>query len=237
MTAPFVLVPATDIFEPSARELRDSEMQLLDLAQAGQRVAVIHHPGNGIVVPRSYQRRAGFTAARARMEQTGSPVSVRLSGGGVVPQMAGVVNLHLAYTVTANYPLDHVEDHYMGLCTLIARAIGAYGLLASPQAVTGSFCDGRFNLAVDGRKIAGTAQYWRRNRHAKPTTFAVLAHAVILVNADPDTLTGMANTFEAALRSPVRYHPESTTSMAAQLGRPVVDFEHTLRNGLLNPPF
>lgn len=232
---PFSALSAPDIFNGTRRR-RDSEMQLLDRADLGQRLAVIHQADNGISVPRSYQRHPRFNIACDELAAAGLPVDVRLSGGGVVPQAHGVINLHLVYPIAANYPLQHAEAQYFGICELIARALAACGISAKPEPVQGSFCDGRFNLAVGGKKIAGTAQYWRRNRAAATPTFSLLSHAVILVNADSAQLTGMANRFEAALLSPVRYLPEKTTSVMELLGSPIADFDALLWRQLHNPP-
>ena len=241
MNTPFQILPASAIFADGVSR-RDSETRLLDrVDQQEQRLAIIHQASHGISVPRSYQRNLHFETACRQLAATGLPVDVRLSGGGVVPQAAGVVNLHLAYPVHANYPLQHVEAHYLGLCDLIARALADSGVEATPEPVEGSFCDGRFNLAVAGKKIAGTAQYWRRNKAAAGVagapTFSLLSHAVILVNADSSALTSMANRFEAALHSPIRYLPEKTVSAQALLGTPITDFEQKLLQALQNPPF
>ena len=80
----------------------------------------------------------------------------------------------------------------------------------------GSFCDGRFNLAVAGRKLAGTAQSWRRVAGVP----VVLAHAVIVVDADPQALTEAANAFERDLGSGRRYRAEALTSVALAWQRP-----------------
>jgi lipoate-protein ligase A len=95
---------------------------------------------------------------------------------------------------------------------VLARALAALHIHARPCAVTGSFCDGRFNLAVGLRKIAGTAQYWRcaGDRHA------VLAHALLLVKADTTALTTLANDFETALQSNRRYDANVITTVARE---------------------
>lgn len=235
MNLPFSLLPAGTAFDP-ARTQRDNETRLLDRVDQGSRYAIIQEAGCGISVPRSYQRNPQFEAACKAMDDAGMPVAVRLSGGGVVPQTAGVINLHLAYPIAARYPLEHAESQYLGLCELIASTLATYGLCATHQTVQGSFCDGRFNLAVDGKKIAGTAQYWRRNKTAATPTFSLLSHAVILVNADSSALTDMANRFEGELHSTVRYLPEKTTSVMTLLGERVSGFEQMLRDKLQNPP-
>ena len=61
-----------------------------------------------------------------------------------------------------------------------------------------------------GRKLVGTAQSWRRVAGAP----VVLAHAVIVVDADPPTLTERANAFEPRLGSARRYRAEALTSVA-----------------------
>ncbi len=235
MNTPFSLLPADAVFD-ATRTQRDNETLLLDRVDQGLRLAVIQEASPGISVPRSYKRNPNFEPACETMAAAGVPVSLRLSGGGVVPQAAGVINLHLAYPIAAKYPLEHAESQYQGLCELIARALASYGIAANFQNVQGSFCDGRYNLAVEGKKIAGTAQYWRRNKTATTPSFSLLSHAVILVNADSVLLTDMANRYEGELHSPIRYLADKTTSVMELLGRPVDDFEQILKRELQNPP-
>src|SRR5690606_11267187 len=139
----------------------------------------------GLVVPRTYRRYAGFEQACQQTEQAGWPVTVRQSGGGIVPQGPGIINLSLAYPVHGK-PLDHSDVAYQLICGLISRSLQNLGIEAHPQAVEGSFCDGRYNLAVghgaQARKIAGTAQMWRRHPAAETGSEQqiVLVHALIL---------------------------------------------------------
>lgn len=158
----------------------------------------------GLVVPRSCTLLPGWArAARAH------PVQVRASGGGVVPQGPGLLNLSAVWRAAAR-PADS-DPIYRALCETIADALTSLGITASAQAVDGSFCDGRFNLAVAGRKLAGTAQCWRRIDSVP----VVLAHAVIVVDADPQALTDAANAFEDDLGSDRRYRVDALSSVAA----------------------
>lgn len=174
------------------------------------------------MVPRSYRGHTRFAEAQARFAANSQPVHVRLSGGGLVPQAAGVVNLHLAYPVCTHEPLAVAEHHYQLLCQLLGLALQSVGIRATAQAVNGSFCDGRFNLAVNGQKIAGTAQYWRRNpqHNATQPAYTVLSHAVLLVSADTTALTTAANAFEDALNSGRRYRADKITNAARLCGNP-----------------
>ena len=176
-----------------------------------------------LVVPRSYRRHASFEPVAAQFAARGCPVYERPSGGGLVPQGPGILNLSLVYTLPGG-PGTWMERVYLHLCALLQDALQALGVASHWQAVSGSFCDGRFNLAcgsgAQARKIAGTAQYWRpQPRHpAGPTTHAVLAHAVLLVEPDLAAAHAWANAFEQALGSERRYDPAKTVSLAQVLG-------------------
>lgn len=170
----------------------------------------------GIVVPRRYTALPGWAAAAADARH--GEVQVRASGGGVVPQGPGVWNLSLAWPAPGAVP-TRTDAVYRELCAALAAALARLGLSAAPQAVSGAFCDGRYNLAVQGRKLAGTAQAWRRAGGVP----MVLAHAVLVVNADPEALTVRANNFEAALGTATRYRADAVTSVGLACG--VADIE------------
>jgi lipoate-protein ligase A len=183
-------------------------------AHTGRAVAHLWQSVPSLVVPASYRREQHFSAVCAQWGSTGMPVQVRGSGGGLVPQGPGLLNLSLVWR-SAAAALTETEPIYRALCSGLAQALAALGVQALPQAVQGSFCDGRFNLAVGGRKLAGTAQTWRRI----DGTMVVLAHAVLLVDADPEALTQRCNALEAALGTGRRYRSECLTSLAAERRR------------------
>lgn len=163
----------------------------------------------GFVVPRSYERRPGWADACAASSAEGWPVQVRHSGGGLVPQGPGLWNLSLAWPVPGDAPVG-TEAVYQELAGELATAFARLGIRAEPQAVAGSFCDGRFNLAVNGRKVVGTAQAWRRIKRQQ----VVLAHAIIVSSADAAALADAANRFEARSGGETRYRPDALTSLA-----------------------
>jgi lipoate-protein ligase A len=178
-------------------------------AAHGRALAHLWEGAPGLVVPRSYERLPRFAAARDRWAASGQSVQVRASGGGLVPQGPGLLNLTLVWPVGAAAALD-IGGIYQALCGELAAAFARLGIMASAQAVEGSFCDGRYNLAVEGRKLVGTAQSWRRIGGHQ----VVLAHAVIVVDADPQTLTREANAFEGEIESGRHYRAEALTSVA-----------------------
>ena len=67
-------------------------------------------------------------------------------------------------------------------------------------------------VAEGGRKLVGTAQAWRRVAGVP----VVLAHAVIVLDADPVALTAATNDFEEGLGASRRYRADALTSVAAE---------------------
>lgn len=174
-------------------------------AATGRSAAHLWQAPPGLVVPRRYTALPGWPAPCE------GELQVRHSGGGLVPQGPGVWNLSLLWPAPSATPAG-TDAIYQALCAALAAALARLGVVATPQAVDGSFCDGRFNLAVRGRKLVGTAQAWRRVE-GRPL---VLAHAVIVVGADPVELTARANAFEAALGNGTRYRADALTCVAAE---------------------
>lgn len=191
---------------------REAEWMAL-CAATGRASAHLWHGTPGWVVPRSYLRAPGFADAREQWSARRRPLHVRSSGGGLVPQGPGIVNLSLAWCTDSAKPYG-IEAIYQDLCDQLSAAMARLDLRCEVGDVAGSFCDGRFNLAVGGRKIVGTAQWWRRIG-AQPV---VLAHAVLVVDANPLALADEANAVEQALGRPTRYRAEAMTSIVRACG-------------------
>ncbi|HEX7387861.1 MAG TPA: lipoate--protein ligase family protein [Castellaniella sp.] len=186
---------------------------LLTLAASGP-ICCLWQAPPGLVVPRTYRTRPGFLEMQARFEQEGWPVHVRQSGGGVVPQGPGILNLSLAQRFCGR-PLDYANALYAHLCQIIQAALRTFHIDTRAQAVEGSFCDGRYNLALLNpiRKVAGTAQVWRRAPGGDPDAQIGLVHALILAQCDTRALTAQANRLEAALASGRRYDANKVASL------------------------
>jgi len=90
------------------------------------------------------------------------------------------------------WPIVVIEASYIDLCKPIMRALEDVGVISEATAVEGSFCDGKYNLAVkEGsqiKKIVGTSQKWTSDK-------VVLAHAVILSSIDTQAATDAINEF------------------------------------------
>lgn len=186
---------------------------LLALAVARPAACLWRAP-QGLVVPRTYAVRAGFAAISTRLAGLGWPVQVRQSGGGVVPQGPGILNISLAQRFCGR-PLDHADTLYQHLCALLQAGLQVFGIETVAQAVEGSFCDGRYNLAAGSpaRKVAGTAQLWRHIPGQDSSHQIGIVHAMILAQCDTALATERANQLEAALGSGRRYQPGSVASL------------------------
>jgi lipoate-protein ligase A len=147
---------------------------------------------HGLVVPRSTARLERFPEAAALSGAEGWPVATRESGGGIVPLSRGVLTVAIAYTA----PSIRIEAAFHTLCAPLVDALADFGVEASVGWVPGAFCDGAYNVVVEGRKIGGTAQRWRRATLPNgERADAVLAHAMLLVDDDLQVLVGAVDRF------------------------------------------
>ena len=190
---------------------------LVSLAARDGAIACLWEAEQGLVVPRTYQRHESFARVSEEFAAQGWPITVRLSGGGVVPQGAGIVNLSMAYAFDGP-PLRHSDAAYALICSMIGNALKEdWDVETRIQAVDGSFCDGRYNLAWgpenSARKVAGTAQVWRRVEQDKTTRQIVLVHALLLAAIDAASLTERANLLERQLGSGKRYDATRIASL------------------------
>jgi len=149
-----------------------------------------------LIVPRSLTRAAQFNKACGDLGQSGWPVFVRRTGGGVTPHGAGILNVSLAYALDASEQ-PSINGVYEMFCSPLLSLMSDLGCKAESGAVPGSFCDGAYNIVVDGKKVMGTAQRWTRVR-SNTSRQIVFAHAMLLVNANIQSSVRAVNKLCAA---------------------------------------
>jgi lipoate-protein ligase A len=184
----------TPLFE--ATEGLREELALLDRVAQGLAppTMLTWRAPRALVVPRSTARLPRFTEAAAASAREGWPVIVRESGGGIVPLAPGVLTVALAFTA----PAIRIEAGFRTLCEPLVAALGDLGVDATIGWVPGAFCDGAYNVVAGGRKIAGTAQRWKKGTLPDGGRVdAVLAHAMLLVHADLGELVAAVDVFAA----------------------------------------
>jgi lipoate-protein ligase A len=153
-----------------------------------------------LVLPSGTGALPGFGLARDAALAWGWPVHIRSTGGSATPQGPGVLNLSMALRLPCAPP-PSIAGCYGLICAPIVGALAALGVEAKLGPVPGSFCDGAYNVTVEGRKVAGTAQRWHRGSsvNGQPAPVTVLAHALILFDADIAKGVEAVREFEHAL--------------------------------------
>ncbi|MEO6958875.1 MAG: lipoate--protein ligase family protein [Burkholderiaceae bacterium] len=237
-------------FPADYRQSARFDESLISEAAHNGPIASVWQAEQGMVVPRTYQNHEGFDTACQTFAKQGWPITVRLSGGGIVPQGPGIINLSLAYAVDGP-PLAHSDSAYQLICTIAQRALEEHHIATHTGAVSGSFCDGRYNLvhgnSEEEKKVAGTAQLWRRVKLADavadvegaqpaPITQIVLVHALILAVVDVQAVTQQANLFEKAIHHDKQYEPDRMASLHECQTPPAMsgaDFTTALTRSLL----
>ncbi|ATR85031.1 lipoate--protein ligase family protein [Pseudomonas sp. FFUP_PS_473] len=147
-----------------------------------------------LVMPRRMSRLEGFEAACAELAIAGWPILLRETGGEPVPQSPAVINIALVY-VAPRSEGDHgrIESAYERLCQPLCEALREWGGVASVGEIEGAFCDGRYNVNLNGRKLVGTAQRWRQGLNGKRPV--VLVHGALLLDNERETMVAAVNRF------------------------------------------
>ncbi len=102
----------------------------------------------------------------------------RKTGGAPVPQCPGVINLSHIYLWSNDSPYS-ITQAYENLCSVLNNFFIQFNLLSQAHATPFSYCDGDYNININGKKIVGTAQ---RVILKKGGGKIVLAQAFILID-------------------------------------------------------
>ncbi len=185
-----------------------------------------HSNEPGIVV--SKKDVAGPLGQRAieQVHEIGYEVYVRHTGGTAVPHARGVLNLSMMFPRSVNS--GTTDDYYRILCQPQIDWLATYGIVAGTGEVPGSYCDGKYNVIVDGKKLVGTAQSWRgglagiASRHPG----YVLAHACIMVDVNLNWGVQLINQFYEWVANPYRAEVTTSTTLkqlstSARVGAPL----------------
>lgn len=150
----------------------------------------------GIVVPRSHAHYDKFEPAIASSKARGWSVFLRDTGGGAVVQGPDVINFSMSF-ISGPDVGDRIGSAYRLLCQPLMAMLRSRGIEGAYRAVSGSMCDGAYNVVVANRKLAGTAQRWKGLGRDHPQEYAVLAHFAMFVNLDLSAAADAINAFYA----------------------------------------
>lgn len=113
----------------------------------------------------------------------------RKTGGAPVPQCPGVINLSHLYIWPEDNPYS-TKLAYQNLCGILHTFFTKFGLISQAHATPLSYCDGDYNLNINGKKIVGTAL---RVIIKKGGGKIILAQAFILIDVLLDELIKPVN--------------------------------------------
>ncbi|MDR6994206.1 lipoate-protein ligase A [Aeromonas salmonicida] len=203
-----LLLPQADAHTPDLI-LAQEQRWLRDCARDGQARAHLWQAPQCLIVTRKDTRLPRYQAACEQLAGEGWPVHVRDSGGTAVPHGAGILNLSLLLPRTTT-DLGH---YYRLLGAPLLTLLADHSLSGGYDFVSGSFCDGQYNLVIGGRKITGTAQRWLAP--GQDHGGAVLAQAMLLVAGDVDEGTRMASRFYELAGGELRFMAGTSTTLAS----------------------
>lgn len=164
-----------------------------------------------IVVPSKDSRSPEFEGAREIMQGQGVEVAVRTSGGTAVMHGPGVLNASVIYRVPKADKIS-MEAGYQKLMELFDLLVPELAGQAVFAAVPGAYCDGDYNLVVDGLKIAGTAQRIK-SAGSNINHRTVLTHMSLLVKLDTLDMERIINRYYQALQSDMRVREGVSTGI------------------------
>lgn len=163
-------------------------------------ISFIWVPGKSISLSRREAARLNLDGFDAE------PIAVRGTGGTAVPQGPGTANITL---FTRHHRPPDITRFYGEMCTALQRGFDNLGLETTIGAKPGSFCDGDFNILLDGKKLAGTAQRWCRAQNGDTVG---CHHVVVLTGGDPVKLCARLEGLYAFAQKPETYAPEMHSS-------------------------
>lgn len=196
----------------------DLEQQLIDQVLSGEIDCgyALWRSKPALVVPKSATHRENFEQACTLCEKQGWPVVVRSTGGELTPQSEGFINLSIALK-TKKKELS-IKDSYLIICNAIMQWLAEQNIDSSYSAIDGAFCDGDYNVVINGQKLVGTAQRWKKITdpivRADGSDMAILMHAVILCDGDLPSMWNISNTFYQACNLPPFIKNEKHISLA-----------------------
>ena len=159
-------------------------------------------------------------ALKAGLLAEGWQLHSRKTGGAPVPQCQGIINLSHLYIWPSETPYS-IPQAYKNLCTVLSGFFKKFGLTSQTHATQFSYCDGDYNLNINGKKIVGTAQ---RVILKKGGGKIVLAQAFILIDVLLDEIIKPVNLCYALCDKKERVQANVHTTLFSHITeRPTVD--------------
>jgi lipoate-protein ligase A len=193
-----------------------AEMALLDAAFI-QPVLRIWQTHQCLVVTPLVAQRAEFMHAADVSQGRGWPVIVRRTGGGPVPLTSGTLNISMCYAM-ARVDSHSIDRAFQVLEKPLRATFGRLGLISQIGEVSGSCCPGRYDIAVNGRKLVGIAQRRRQGQKNGELLTAILVHAMIWIEPGLEAGIDALETFLKATGVPTQFEREKMGTLKSVSG-------------------
>lgn len=180
-----------------------------DVARSGVNCLRFWQVPDCLIVSKADSRLPEFYVAASQLERGGLPVEQRNSGGTAVANLTGVLNISWIYREHPDRAADISAAFHVSLDPLVAFLTTA-GINATIGEVEGAYCRGKYDLAVDGRKVAGTAQRVANFQGKK----VILSHLCLNVCADFRRADDAVNRFYRLAGGEVRVRLGSSSSLS-----------------------
>ncbi|MBD1555892.1 lipoate--protein ligase [Vibrio sp. S9_S30] len=210
----FKSIEVDDIFE--------KESILLKQVQSGElsQVLMLWQAKTATLVLPSGKKWAASEELESELNNLGWRLMSRKTGGAPVPQVPGIINLSHLYQWEKGVPYD-IQKSYQNLCFILTQFFHALGVKVDIHATPHSYCDGDYNLNINGKKVVGTAQ---RVLLKKDGGRVVLSQACILVDAVMENLVAPVNLCNKLCGHSGFIEPDAHTSLFEHIKeRPTVD--------------
>jgi len=209
---------------PEARALSPvlTETVALSAALRQEPAVIVRRHDPYLLLGPQDRRLAGLDRIAEWALRQGIPAFVRIGGGTLVIQDEGTIAFGVARPCR---DLTTLELNFRELGEGVIRALSRLGIEARFGRAPGSYCEGPWDLVVNGVKIAGVAQAIRGG-------FALVS-GMILVSQDPILTTRRIEALYRLAGRPVSLDAGAVTNLERLLGRRVSldEVEAALREG------
>ncbi len=206
-----------------AQALFDKEHQLIEQVKSNQleQVLLLWQAKQPTLVLPAGKKWAVSEELVDTLSKLGWQLTARKTGGAPVPQLPGIINLSHIYTCSDDKPYD-IKTAYMQLCNILSEFFRTLGINVDVHATPNSYCDGDYNLNINGQKIVGTAQ---RVLLKKDGGRVVLSQACIIIDADVERIVEPVIVCNRICHYPAQIEANVHTSLFNHMTeRPNVDF-------------
>jgi octanoyl-[GcvH]:protein N-octanoyltransferase len=177
-------------------------------AAAGQPAVLVREQHRYLLLGPQDRRLPTVAAAAEAAAAEGWPAFMRIGGGSAVLLDEGTLSFGAARPCR---DLTTLVQNFHELAGGAVRALRRLGLPAQFGAAPGSYCEGPYDIVVDGQKVAGVAQAIRQG--------FTLVSGMLLVNQDPALVTERIQRLYRDAGAPKHLQSSAVTSLAVLMGR------------------